>query len=190
MNRRNNARWRENERRMEDELLLLLREKDADRITVKEVCERAGVNRSTFYAHFTDVRDALGKTESRLHAELLGSYGEPGSPERAMLSDDSFLVFLRHVRERRPFYLSVLRTRRDFPLEQGFDQLMDEVVRPRCAEAGIVDEAEVLYYFVAFQASFTMVLRRWVEGGCEEGEEAIARVLRNCVPAVWESSAR
>ena len=37
---------------MVEALLLLLEKKEYDFITVKEICEKAGVNRSTFYMHY------------------------------------------------------------------------------------------------------------------------------------------
>ena len=37
---------------MDEALLLLLEKKDYDYITIKEICEKAGVNRSTFYLHY------------------------------------------------------------------------------------------------------------------------------------------
>lgn len=37
---------------MDEALLLLLEQKDFDRITVKELCQKAGVNRTTFYLHY------------------------------------------------------------------------------------------------------------------------------------------
>ena len=37
---------------MDEALLLLLENKEFDFITVKEVCQKAGVNRSTFYLHY------------------------------------------------------------------------------------------------------------------------------------------
>ena len=36
---------------MDEAFLALLEEKDFAYITVKEICEKAGVNRSTFYMH-------------------------------------------------------------------------------------------------------------------------------------------
>ena len=36
---------------MDEALLILLEKKEYDFITVKEICEKAGVNRSTFYLH-------------------------------------------------------------------------------------------------------------------------------------------
>mgnify|MGYP005799805211 FL=1 len=44
----------------------LLAEKPLQRSTVREVCQRAGVNRSTFYAHYTDLYDLLTRHEEEM----------------------------------------------------------------------------------------------------------------------------
>ena len=43
---------------MDEALLLLLEKKEYEFITVTEICEKAGVNRSTFYIHY-QLRKAL-----------------------------------------------------------------------------------------------------------------------------------
>ena len=43
--------------RMEEALLALLERKDLEYITVKELCQAAGVNRSTFYLHYETIGD-------------------------------------------------------------------------------------------------------------------------------------
>ena len=45
--------------RMDEAFLEILNEKDYAYITVKEICEKAGVNRSTFYLHYETVNDLL-----------------------------------------------------------------------------------------------------------------------------------
>ena len=47
---------------MDEALILLLEKKEYSFITIKEVCEKAGVNRSTFYLHYETMDDLL--TES------------------------------------------------------------------------------------------------------------------------------
>ena len=37
---------------MDEALLLLLENKEFEYITIKEICQKAGVNRSTFYLHY------------------------------------------------------------------------------------------------------------------------------------------
>lgn len=48
--------------RMDEALLKLLERKDLAYITVKEVCEVAGVNRSTFYLHYESMTDLLSES--------------------------------------------------------------------------------------------------------------------------------
>ncbi len=44
-------------------LVKLLEKKHISRITIKELCEEADVNRATFYAHYTDRFDQLSQVE-------------------------------------------------------------------------------------------------------------------------------
>ena len=40
-----------------DAFLALRRKKPLERITVRELCEAAGINKSTFYTHYRDIYD-------------------------------------------------------------------------------------------------------------------------------------
>lgn len=53
-----------------DAFLQLRREKPLRKITVSELCARAGVGRGTFYAHFLDVYDLNEKLETYLLTEF------------------------------------------------------------------------------------------------------------------------
>ena len=59
MNTKNNQRFQETERRMEACMLELMKHYEFEKITVKKICEKAQVNRSTFYAHFIDIFDII-----------------------------------------------------------------------------------------------------------------------------------
>ena len=52
MNKKNNHRFRETEIRMQTAMLEIMKNTEFKKITVKKICEKAVVNRSTFYAHF------------------------------------------------------------------------------------------------------------------------------------------
>ena len=51
---------------LKDSFILLLEKKDISQITVKEICEKADINRATFYSHYTDVYDLLKRIENEL----------------------------------------------------------------------------------------------------------------------------
>ena len=48
----------------------LLRVKPVQSISIKELCEKAGVNRGTFYAHYASVHDLLMQMEDEMLSEI------------------------------------------------------------------------------------------------------------------------
>lgn len=56
-------------RMMDQALIELLSKKGFEFITVKEICETAGVNRSTFYLHYETIADLLAETIEYVEAQ-------------------------------------------------------------------------------------------------------------------------
>lgn len=57
---------------MDEALIRLLEVKDYEYITVKEICEKAGVNRSTFYLHYETVNDLLSECLENIKKRFFG----------------------------------------------------------------------------------------------------------------------
>lgn len=185
MNKKNNRQFQNSDVRMKHAMLELMNTVPFEKITVRLICSRAGVNRSTFYAHYADIYDMIKQMETNLQKELIDNY--PVSEKVIPFSPESFITFLKFIRKHRDFYRIALKTRREFPLKQGFEPLWEQIIRPLCLKAGISSENEMIFYFVGFQAGFTMILKRWVEQGCVESEEKIAQIIQNIIPSVWRS---
>ena len=64
--KKTDARVRYTKRILKEVFLQLLAEKPVNKVTVKEVCERAEVNRATFYAHYSDCFELLESIEDEL----------------------------------------------------------------------------------------------------------------------------
>ena len=61
-------------RRMDEALIELLEKKDLEYITVKEICEKAGVNRSTFYLHYESVSDLVDETAEMINNRFISYF--------------------------------------------------------------------------------------------------------------------
>ncbi len=48
----------------------LLKQKPMQSISIKELCEKAGINRGTFYGHYTDIYDLLEQLEDEMLADF------------------------------------------------------------------------------------------------------------------------
>ena len=64
--RKTDARIRYTQRVLKESFLTLLKQKPVNKITVKEVCEMAELNRATFYAHYSDCFALLESIEQEL----------------------------------------------------------------------------------------------------------------------------
>ena len=57
--------------RMDEAFLELLSRKSFAYISVKEICEKAGVNRSTFYLHYETIGDLLNESMQYMSSQFL-----------------------------------------------------------------------------------------------------------------------
>jgi AcrR family transcriptional regulator len=84
-----------------DALVALMHEKRFEEITVQDVLDRAGVGRSTFYAHYRDKDDLfLSDVEDFLEHCCSALKRKSASPQRLLPVQE----FFSHIREARAFY--------------------------------------------------------------------------------------
>lgn len=177
--------------RMDEALLGLLGEKDFDYITVKEICERAGVNRSTFYLHYETVADLLSECVLYTNRRCFGIYGEKydGMKERISSAEPEELIFitpeylrpyLEFVSENKRLFRVVLTHPRLMEAEITFEELFRSVFSPimdrfHCAQ-------EEKQYIIAFYIEGLMaIVSRWLKNDCAEPVENIIGICMNCV---------
>ncbi len=104
MNTKNNQRTRLSKILLKNALMDLLSEKGSvTKISVRELCERADLNRSTFYAHYSEPKELLEEVEAELldatreHLQKIGAENDIGA-HRYLLS------FLMYIKEKdKPF---------------------------------------------------------------------------------------
>jgi AcrR family transcriptional regulator len=105
--------------RLGDALVELIEEKGLEAVTVQEILDRAGVGRSTFYAHYTS-KDDLFLSDLEEFLEQMASWlSREGEPSRRVAPVREFFA---HVADQRRLYDALLASGRihDFlELAQG-----------------------------------------------------------------------
>lgn len=94
---------------LQDALLALALERELDEITVSDIVERAGVNRSSFYQHYTDkdtlLSDALGRGLEEVAERAAVCAAVPVFVEGVPLG---LTMYLEHIAANAPLYRHVL----------------------------------------------------------------------------------
>ena len=78
-------------RLMNQALLALLEKKDIDFISITEITQKAGVNRSTFYLHYDNIYELLEETLENLNKEFINSFPVK-IPYVIKSKEDAFLI--------------------------------------------------------------------------------------------------
>lgn len=98
MNTKNNQRTRLSKQLLKNAMMVLLQEKgNIEKISVRELCERAELNRSTFYAHYNEPKDLLNEIENELldstkeHLKKIGEEDSAGAHKYIL----SFLEYIK-----------------------------------------------------------------------------------------------
>ncbi len=92
-------------------LIALITEKGFESITVKEITDRATLNKATFYLHYRDKEDLLVKSTEQLVEELGESIGLPSIPATdftPMLMTHLLTYVFEHFERNSEFYDVVL----------------------------------------------------------------------------------
>ena len=156
--------------RLQQAMLELLKEKDARSITVRELTQRADVNRGTFYAHYKDVFDLLDQMEQDLFqrlTQLLSSYSTQDLQRglTPLLTD----VF-RFVRDDPVLRLAFLDQR----TQDSFFRRLDQLIYKKCQE----DWNCCLDFLVSGAVGLA---RGWMVRGFQEEPEQVAQLANRLI---------
>ena len=175
---------------MDEALISLLKEKDLEYITVKEICEKAGVNRSTFYLHYETIADLIDEAVETVGQRFLSYFSEDtkgiaGRVDSADLSDlvlitrDYLHPYLRVVRENRDLYRAVFRTPRVMQADRRFGYIKEYIVEPILKRFG-VPSALWGYYTAYYIEGIMAIIKAWLETDCQDSLETVAAVIEAC----------
>jgi AcrR family transcriptional regulator len=157
----------------------LLGRKPIDKIAVKELCEAADINRSTFYAHYESPADLLAQVEDELLRDLGVYLDAYNFKENA---DQSLTIVTRvceYVAENAELCRTVLGENGDLVFQKALMERIRALVNREWADKREVDD-EMLGYILTFAASGSIgIVKKWLEGGQKKSAAEIAALVMN-----------
>ena len=150
--------------------------KSLDHITVRELCETAGINRSSFYAHYRDVFDVMERVEATMAKGLTEAFLEKLNSGADI--GGCFEALFSYIGEYRSFYAFYFgQSRGPGVIGVAWELLQDRLARVDYREYGYQTEEELSYHGEFFLFGLTAMLRRWVNNGCPESPHELYGIL-------------
>ncbi len=177
--------------KMDKAFLELLEKKEFAYITVKEICERAGVNRSTFYLHYETVEDLLNESVEYLNS-CFSSYMKQNAKEfisdiEHSTLDELYLItpeylepYLKFIKEHRRLFGTALNNAKALRLNESYNRMLRFVIDPILDRYG-VPEQERRYIMPFYIRGLMAIIGEWLEDDCKAPVEYIMGIIQKCV---------
>lgn len=179
---RSDRRVRRTRAQLRQALTQLLLEKELRSITVRELTDRADVNRGTFYAHYRDIYDLLEQTENELFQELeavLDAYSSEHIRQDTLpILQDVFRFVCRNQ--------SLCQVFLDRQEADRFFQRLNSLIFRKCRQewSGVFPfpDPGVQNYALEFVvAGIVGMVRTWSLGGFRQSPEDMAQLANRLI---------
>jgi len=183
---------------MNQALIELLNKKDFEFITIKEICKKAGVNRSTFYLHYETLTDLLEESLNNIDKQFFSYFEENSSDfleeinkiekEKLIFITPKYLApYLNFIKENKTIHKVAVKHTKTMNSYERFNQLNKHIFLPIFKKFGIDEKTE--YYMISYYINgITAIINEWVKDDCKDDIEYIENIIINCIRPVQEKS--
>lgn len=176
--------------KMDEALLCLLEKKDFEYITIKEICAKADVNRSTFYLHYENTRDLLNETTRYVVDKFLSYFldnnqtpsfsTENCNPnELIFIRSEYLLPYLNFVKENQKIFKTSLNQFGIMGFEDYYNRLFKYIFNPILERFKVAEEKRQ-YVIKYYLTGITAIVMEWLKNECNDSVEKICEIIIEC----------
>ena len=168
MNTPNNKRKKESIERIEKVFISLLQTNELNEISVSDICKLAGLNRTTFYANYTDIYGLADSIRDKLEHNLSDLY--QNEITRGFNSND-YLKLFRHIKDNQIFYKTYFKL--------GYDDSYKIITYDINLARQHFDNRFIEYHMEFFKSGITKIIKMWLQNGCKESPEDMYEIIKS-----------
>ncbi|MHC6179654.1 TetR/AcrR family transcriptional regulator [Clostridium sp. JNZ X4-2] len=155
----------------------LLKQKSISKISIKEICEDADINRATFYAHYRNQYDLLKQIENETIDDInqyLSSYDFKNKDHIPTIGIEQILEYIKKNSE---LFDLLLNSNGDTHFQQEIIKIVGRQHFIPIKENNFLkkEESEYIFYFLASGSICT--IQKWLKEGMEKPINEIAELI-------------
>lgn len=176
---------------MDEAFLQLLEKKDFAYITVSEICETAGVNRSTFYLHYETISDLLAESSKYIidqfvefmphdTNDFLDKLPDRPLEELYLITPEYLTPYLIYIKEHRRIFRATVEQSSTLQMSNAYEELTRHVLTPILVRFR-VPASEQQYIMPFFIGGLMAVINEWLKNDCKDPIEHVVSVIRSLI---------
>ena len=167
MNTPNNRRRRESREKIEKVFLQLLQTQELHQIRVSQICQEAGLNRTTFYANYEDIYALADSIRDKLEGNLSQLYQEEIA---SGINTNDYLKLFRHIQDNQIFYRTYFKL--------GYDNEYRILTYDTALAEKHFHNRHIPYHMEFFKSGLTKIIKMWLANGCKESPEEMFQIIK------------
>lgn len=189
---KNESKYFKSAEKMHNALITLLNKKDFELITVKEICELAGVNRSTFYLHYDNSYDLLKETIEAVYKDFFSRFSADGykeinlkekSDEELFLITPKYLMpYLEFVEDNRKLFSIMYEKNEMMGAKKLYEKWFKDIFGPILTRFGVSQENQT-FIMIFYLNGIIGIINEWLARDCKESKETIISIIQKCIPS-------
>ena len=172
-------------------LLSLLEKKPFEYITIREICEKAEVNRSTFYLHYENTGDLLKETTTYvldnftsyfpIDAEnVVAQFANCDLQDLKFINEKYLHPYLSFIKDNQQVFSAVLSQPTAFDSKTIFQRLFDHILQP-ILDRFHYPRDEQNYVMMFYLNGITAIITEWLKDGCQKSIKDISAIVHICI---------
>lgn len=159
---------------IKDSLVSLMQEYPVSKLSVKMLCETAGINRSTFYAHYSDVYDLLNQIQEEIIRQISEYISERAFSEQTQLTVLSVRHILEYARDNSRLLKVLLSENGDYTFQKNIMLLAQDKIIHELRNMRHIDKCMSEYLQIFAVTGALSVIRKWLQNDMPESTEEMA----------------
>ena len=154
--------------RIEKIFIELLQTKALNEISVSDICKRAGLNRTTFYANYPDIYGLADAIRDKLEVAVSDLYRDEITQG---FNSNDYLKLFRHIQENQIFYQTYFKL--------GYDNKFRIISYDTGLAKMHFQNKHIEYHMEFFKAGITQIIKMWLKNGCKESPEEMFEIIKS-----------
>jgi AcrR family transcriptional regulator len=177
--------------KMDKALIKLIEKKDFEYITIKEICETAQVNRSTFYLHYSNTSDLLKETTKYItdgflayfdvdKSSVIGNCDNCNLNELIFITPEYLSPYLAYIKENQRIFKISLHNLGTMDFENVYNRMFEFIFKPILQRFNI-PQSHQKYMMRFYLTGITAIVMEWIDNDCNEEIDTISNIIIECV---------
>ncbi len=170
--------------KLEKALLKLMKTKNIKKISVKELCDSAGINRGTFYLHYDNIFDILQSTQNKMINEFENNVSKYNNINiNLKVSDFEHLLndIFNFFDKNSEICMILASDNGDNKFEAKLHDIFYSKMSPIKNILEEKDQIFFKYYYLFFVSGATTIILEWLKNGKKESPKKMTSLTLNTI---------